>query len=29
MKSRGWSDDRIERICNGNFVRVMEAVWRD
>jgi membrane dipeptidase len=29
MKARGWSDARLERICNGNFVRVMESVWRD
>ena len=28
MKRRGWSDDRVERICNGNFLRVAEAVWR-
>ncbi len=29
MKRRGWSDDRIERIANGNFLRVMEAVWKE
>jgi len=29
MKRRGYSDDRIERICNGNFLRVMKAVWRE
>jgi membrane dipeptidase len=28
MKRSGWSDDRIERICNGNFLRVVEAVWK-
>jgi membrane dipeptidase len=28
FKARGWSDDRIERICNGNFRRVLRAVWR-
>jgi membrane dipeptidase len=28
FKQRGWSDDRIERICNGNFRRVLGAVWR-
>ncbi len=28
FQSRGWSDDRIERICNGNFRRVVRAVWR-
>jgi len=28
MKARGWSDERMERICNGNFLRVAEAVWR-
>jgi membrane dipeptidase len=28
FKARGWSDDRIERICNGNFRRVLAAVWR-
>ncbi len=22
FKQRGWSDDRLERICNGNFLRV-------
>lgn len=29
MKQRGWSDDRLERVCNGNFLRVMAAVWRE
>jgi membrane dipeptidase len=29
MKRRGYSDDRLERICNGNFLRVMKAVWRE
>jgi membrane dipeptidase len=28
FKQRGWSDDRVERICNGNFRRVLRAVWR-
>lgn len=28
FKSRGWSDDRIERICHGNFRRVLTQVWR-
>ena len=28
MRQRGWSDARIERICNGNFLRVAEAVWK-
>jgi membrane dipeptidase len=28
FKRRGWSDDRIERVCNGNFRRVLGAVWR-
>ncbi len=28
FKRRGWSDDRIERVCNGNFRRVLKAVWR-
>ena len=28
MKRRGWSDAAIERVCNGNFLRVAEAVWR-
>ncbi len=27
FKQRGWSDDRIERICNGNFLRVAREVW--
>ncbi|MGH7318618.1 MAG: dipeptidase [Candidatus Rokuibacteriota bacterium] len=29
FKQRGWSDDRMERICNGNFRRVLCAVWRE
>ena len=28
MQRRGWNDARIERIANGNFLRVAEAVWR-
>ena len=28
FKRRGWSDDRLERVCNGNVLRVAEAVWR-
>ena len=28
MKRRGYSDGRLERICNGNFLRVAEQVWR-
>ena len=28
LKQRGYSDDALERICNGNFLRVAEAVWR-
>lgn len=28
FKERGWSDDRVERICWGNFRRVLGAVWR-
>lgn len=27
LKSRGYSDDRLERICNGNFLRVAKQVW--
>jgi membrane dipeptidase len=27
LKARGYSDDRIERICNGNWLRVMREVW--
>lgn len=27
LQQRGYSDDAIERICNGNFLRVAEAVW--
>jgi len=29
FQRRGWSDDRIERICSGNFRRVLAAVWRE
>ena len=29
FKRRGWSDARLERVCNGNFLRVAEAVWGD
>ena len=28
MKRRGWSDARLERVCNGNFLRVAEQVWK-
>ena len=28
MKRRGYSDSRLERICNGNFLRVAEQAWR-
>jgi membrane dipeptidase len=28
LKQRGYSDARMERICNGNFLRVAGAVWR-
>lgn len=28
MQRRGYSDARLERICNGNFLRVADAVWR-
>ncbi|MGI8422670.1 MAG: dipeptidase [Chloroflexota bacterium] len=28
MKRHGYSDDRLERICNGNFLRVAEAASR-
>ena len=27
FKRRGWGDGRIERICNGNFLRVARDVW--
>lgn len=27
LKRRGYSDSSLERICNGNFLRVAEAVW--
>ena len=26
LQRQGYSDDAMERICNGNFLRVMEAV---
>jgi membrane dipeptidase len=28
LKGRGYSDDRLERICNGNFLRVAGEVWQ-
>ena len=28
FERRGWADDRIERVANGNFRRVLRAVWR-
>ena len=28
LQARGYSDDRLERICNGNFLRVASDVWR-
>jgi membrane dipeptidase len=28
FKARGWTDDRMERVCHGNFRRVLQAVWR-
>jgi membrane dipeptidase len=28
LKRRGYSDDALERITHGNFVRVLEQVWR-
>ena len=28
LKRRGYSDDRLERICHGNFLRVASEVWR-
>ena len=28
FKRRGWSDARLERVCNGNFLRVAEVAWR-
>jgi membrane dipeptidase len=27
LKARGYSDDRLERVCNGNWLRVMREVW--
>jgi membrane dipeptidase len=29
FKRLGYSDDRIERICNANFLRVAAANWLD
>jgi len=28
LKARGYADDAIERICQGNFLRVLRQVWR-
>ncbi len=28
MQQRGYSESRLERICNGNFLRAAEAAWR-
>lgn len=28
MKASGYSDARLERICNGNFLRVAAQVWK-
>jgi microsomal dipeptidase-like Zn-dependent dipeptidase len=28
FKRCGYSDDRLERICNGNFRRVLRQAWR-
>lgn len=28
FERRGWSSERIERVCFGNFRRVLAAVWR-
>jgi membrane dipeptidase len=28
FKRRGYSDDRLERICNGNFRRMLRETWR-
>lgn len=28
LKARGYSDDRLERICHANFLRVVGEVWR-
>jgi membrane dipeptidase len=27
LQSRGYSEDRLERICNGNWLRVMREAW--
>ena len=29
FQRRGWSDDRLEAVCYGNFRRVLQAVWRE
>jgi len=28
LKQRGYSDDALDRVCNGNFLRVAEAAWK-
>ena len=28
LQQRGYSDDRLARICHGNFLRVAEEGWR-
>jgi len=28
LRARGYSEASLERICNGNFLRVAKAVWR-
>ncbi len=28
LKARGYGDDAMERICQGNFLRVLRQVWR-
>lgn len=28
LKARGLGDSAMERVCNGNFLRVAEAVWK-
>jgi membrane dipeptidase len=28
LQRRGYSEARLERICNGNFLRVAEAAWK-
>ena len=27
LQARGYSDDRLERVCNGNVLRVASEVW--